>query len=142
MAFLVSSFSGACFANDWRNFEVPMDARQLTALTTDQLIALALAVVCEFARHLSVPLTVSADMGDTSADGTPAPSTGAVASTGHASGATPSTTPPWTATSPSTPTGPSRPNQCCFGCGVPGCSDYCAATSPHDRHRCAYHSWY
>jgi len=114
-----------------------MDAQQLTALSSDQLIALALAVLCEFSRRLSVPITMAADIGETTANE-------AGPSAGHTSvaAAAASQTPPWAEPAPSTPTGPSRPNQCCFGCGVPGCSEYCGATSPHERHRCAYHYWY
>ena len=110
-----------------------MDLRKVAELPTDQLIALALAVLCEFSRRLSIPLTVSADIGDSSATNVDPASTEA-ASSGHAG---PTETP-----APTTPSGASRPNQCCHGCGIPQCPEYCDQPGLHDRHRCAYHSWY
>ena len=40
-----------------------MDARELTSLTGPQLVALVIALICEFARRLNVPITVSAQIG-------------------------------------------------------------------------------
>ena len=84
-----------------------MDARQLTSLNAQQLIALALAILCEFARRLNVPITVSADIGEDTpiADESgmsSAPTNDAAAASSHEH--------PWSAPAPSTPTGPMHPD--------------------------------
>ena len=112
----------------------PMDLRQVPSLSTQQLVAFALAILCELAKRLGIPLTVSADIGDPEvADeaGTTDPTVPSAASSHEAPSSTPA---------PTTPSGPRQ--GCCFLRPVHGCNNLCCKTSPHQQHVCSYHSWY
>ena len=129
---------GACFAYGRRNFEggpLPMDIRQVPSLSTEQLLAWALAILCELAKRCGVPFAVSADIGTPAApsvdDEAPMDPAHTAASSSREESAIPT---------PTTPTGPRQ--GCCFLCTVRNCQNFCCKNSPHQQHVCDYHSWY
>ena len=118
----------------------PMDLRQVPSLSTQQLVAFALAILCELAKCLGIPFTVSADIGDPELadEGGRSPGDPTVASAASLPEAS-SSTPAPTIPAPATPPGPRQ--GCCFLCPVRGCNNLCCKTSPHQQHVCSYHSW-
>lgn len=150
-------FAGCVFCQCLAKFRrVPMDLNQVPTLSNEQLIAWALAIICELSRRCGVQFQVTADIGTPSGDA-PSSSEAAPAATGGEAPATtggePSTSSvtvpseggdPLTATaavpSPSTPTAPR--DRCCYLCSVRDCQSWCSATGVHRQHVCDYHSWY
>ena len=83
-----------------------MDLRQVPSLSTQQLVAFALAILCELAKRLGIPLTVSADIGDPEVDAETGrsgdPMVTSAASSHEAAASTPAPAIP----APATPPGP------------------------------------
>ena len=104
--------------------ERAMDASQSVQLTHAQLIALVIALICEFARRLGETITVRASVGDAPASENVTMESGMVpvASSGIVE--------------------PMAGTPCSWTCTVDGCSNWCAGQGEHDRHHCRYHQWY
>ena len=116
-----------------------MDASQLTSLTIPQLVSLLLALVCELTRRLNTSIELAANIGDSGNDSmeTTSPVAGATSNPSASSAEPPRGVP-----APGTPSGPLPDTQCLFLCGVADCDALCAATVPHDYHRCDHHWWH
>ena len=121
-----------------------MDLNQVPTLSNEQLIAWALAIICELSRRCGVQFQVSADIGTPSGDATgssdtvPAVAGGDVAVSTTTGGDAPSSS--GGVPAPSTPDAPRV--GCCYLCSVRDCQNWCAATGVHQQHTCDYHSWY
>ena len=99
-----------------------MDPGQLVNLTHAQLVALAIALICEVARRLGETITVRARVGEAPTVENVTLESGMVTDAGLG------------VSTPGTP--------CGNMCTVDGCSNWCAGQGGHDRHYCRYHQWY
>ena len=116
-----------------------MDLNQFPSLSNEQLIAWALAIICELSRRCGVQFQVAADIGTPS--GPPGDDTGPLdTATSSAGGDPPTSANATEVPAPSTPTAPRE--GCCYLCNVRDCQNFCSASGPHQQHVCDYHSWY
>ena len=97
------------------------DTNRLVQLTTAQLLALAIAVVCEISRRFGITLTARVAIGEEPQ----------VEHVRMEAGMLPTAS---TGRDPGTP--------CPHTCTVAGCIHWCSAQGQHELHWCRYHRWY